>query len=96
MRNLLVGLTATLFVAAPLAVIAAPAEANTPCASRAEFRQIHVGQTVRKTQAIIGSRGKVTVAGSFLSQRQWRVCGSSYSWVTLTYVQGRLDNKILL
>ena len=98
MRKFLIGLMATLFIAAPLVVAAAPAEAatNTSCATRAEFRRIHVGQSVRTTQAIIGSRGRVSIAGSFMSQRQWKVCGSPYSWVTLTYVHGRLDNKILI
>jgi hypothetical protein len=72
------------------------AAVNPPCASRAEFSRIRTGMPVRTTQAIIGSPGQVSMAGSFMSQRQWRVCGSPYSWVTLTYMQGRLDNKILL
>lgn len=98
MRKFLIGLMATLSIAAPLAVAAAPAEAatNTSCATRAEFRRIHVGQNVRTTQSIIGSRGRLTMAGSYMSQRQWRVCGSPYSYVTLTYVSGRLNNKIML
>jgi hypothetical protein len=74
----------------------AKAVANPSCASRAEFSRIRVGMPVRTTQSIIGSPGQVSMAGSFMSQRQWRVCGSPYSWVTLTYTQGRLDNKILL
>ncbi len=98
MRKFLIGLMATLSIAAPLAVAAGPAEAatNTPCATRAEFKRIHVGQTVPTTQRIIGSKGRVTIAGSFMSQRQWKVCGSPYSYVTLTYVNRRLDNKIML
>jgi hypothetical protein len=82
-----------------LAVVSAPAAnaaGNPPCATRAEFRKIHVGQSVARTQHIIGSKGRVTMAGSWLSQRQWHVCGSSFGWVTLTYTSGRLDNKIML
>jgi len=74
----------------------AAAAAPAACATRAEFGRIRVGMPVRTTQQIIGGPGKVSMAGSFMSQRQWRVCGSPYSWVTLTYLQGRLDNKILL
>jgi hypothetical protein len=99
LRKFLITLTALAAVATPLALTATPAEAaavNPPCASRAEFNRIRVGMPVRTTQSIIGSPGKVSMAGSFFSQRQWRVCGSAYSWVTLTYMNGRLDNKILI
>jgi hypothetical protein len=98
MRKILAGFLATLSISVPVTFVAAPAEAaaNTSCATRAEFRQIRLGQTVRTTQRIIGSRGRVTIAGSFMSQRQWKVCGSVFSHVTLTYVNGRLDNKIFL
>ena len=70
----------------------ARAEFSGPCV---EFRQIHRGMTVRRTQNIIGSRGRVTIAGSWLSQRQWNVCNSRWGVVTLTYANGRLDNKIM-
>jgi hypothetical protein len=98
-RKALISAAALAAVATPLALAATPAEAaaaNPSCASRAEFSRIRVGMPVRTTQTIIGSPGQVSMAGSFMSQRQWRVCGSPYSWVTLTYMQGRLDNKILL
>jgi hypothetical protein len=104
LRRFLLTIATLLTIAAPLAVVTAPAEAATTsasasastCATRAGFSRVRVGQSVATTQAILGSKGKVSMAGSFMSQRQWRVCGSAYSWVTLTYVQGRLDNKILL
>ena len=76
--------------------LAQPADAAVGCATRAEFRKVHVGQSVKTTQHIIGGKGRQTIGGSFLSQRQWKVCGSPFSWVTLTYVNGRLDNKIML
>jgi hypothetical protein len=98
LKKVALAAVATAAIAAPLAVTAAPAHAavNPGCATRAEFSRIHHGQTVRTTQRIIGSKGRVSMAGSFLSQRQWHVCGSSFSWVTLTYLNGRLDNKIML
>lgn len=98
MKKIILAATALAAVAAPLAVSVAPAQAatNPPCATRAEFSRLRVGMTVPTTQHIIGSPGRVTMAGSLMSQRQWHVCGSAYSWVTLTYLHGRLDNKILL
>lgn len=98
MKKIIATAVAAVAVAAPLAVVAAtPAEAasNPSCATRAEFRRIHPGQTVRTTQNIVGSKGRVTMAGTFMSQRQWKVCGSPWGSLTLTYVQGRLDNKIM-
>lgn len=98
MRNLITTLAVAATLGSGLAVATSTAaEANTPCATRAEFRQIHRGMTVHRTQQIIGSRGRVTMAGSWLSQRQWHACsGSGAYWVTLTYASGRLDNKIML
>jgi hypothetical protein len=100
MKKFLLTLAALVTVATPLAVVAAPAEAaayNPPCASRAEFNRIRPGMTVPTTLAIVGGPGKITMGGSFMSQRQWKACpGSGAYWLTLTYVQGRLDNKILL
>jgi len=98
MKKFIATVVAAVAVAAPLAVVAAtPAQAasNPGCATRAEFRRIHPGQTVRTTQNIVGSKGRVTMAGSFISQRQWKVCRSAWGSLTLTYVQGRLDNKIM-
>jgi hypothetical protein len=93
----LAGLTTLGTVGVGTVALTAPAEAagNPSCATRAEFRQIHRGMTVRRTQNIIGSRGRVTIAGSWLSQRQWNVCNSRWGVVTLTYANGRLDNKIM-
>jgi len=80
------------------AVVAQPAQAayNPPCASRAEYRAIHPGMTVARTQQIIGSKGRLSMGGTYMSQRQWHVCGSAFSWVTLTYLSGRLNNKVLI
>jgi hypothetical protein len=73
------------------------AQAAPACATRAEFNRIRVGMTVPTTIRIVGGPGKVTMAGSFMSQRQWKACpGSGTYWLTLTYLNGRLDNKILL
>lgn len=98
LRRSAVAASALVAVAAPLAVTStASAHTNPPCASRGEFNRIKVGMAVATTQRIVGSPGKVTMAGHFLSQRQWRACPSSGSyWLTLTYINGRLDNKIML
>lgn len=98
MKKIIVTAAALAAVATPLAVTApAHAASNPACASRTEFGRIHVGQSVRTTQQIIGSNGRLTMGGSFMSQRQWRACsGSGSFWVTLTYLNGRLNNKIML
>jgi len=99
-RKIAIEVVALAAIAAPLALVATPAEAASSavpaCATRAEFNRVRVGMPVSRTQAIIGGPGRVTIAGSFMSQRQWKVCGSAWSYVTLTFLQGRLDNKILL
>lgn len=99
MKKIIAASAAAVAIAAPLGVVvsAAPAQANTPCATRTEFNHVRVGQSVLTTQQIIGGPGKVTMAGTLLSQRQWRACsGSGAYWVTITYVHGRVDNKIML
>jgi hypothetical protein len=98
-RRILLAAAAICLASAPVvfapATAGASVAANPACATRAEFNRIHPGQTVRTTQRIIGSRGKVTMAGSLISQRQWAVCGQPYNVLTVTYLQGRVDNKIM-
>jgi hypothetical protein len=101
MKRLIIAAVAAAAVAAPVAAVAVPGAANAaynpPCASRAEFGRIHVGQSVRTTQSIIGSAGHVTIAGSWMSQRQWHACSYTGAyWVTITYLSGRVNNKIML
>lgn len=72
MKKIALAAAALAVAAAPLVVVA-PATANTACMTHAEYRHIHKGQTVRKVQHIVGSKGELLTDGS----RLWDVCGPS-------------------
>jgi hypothetical protein len=73
---------------------ASPAEAANPkCMSRPEYRQIKVGMALSRVQAIVGSKGRVSMQSSFMSIRQWNTCGSAFGVATIGLMGGKVDNK---
>lgn len=98
MRRLALAATALVAVAAPIAVVAAPASAayNPPCATRAEFRAIHTGQSLTKVASIVGSRGRVSMSSPYVVIRQWKTCGNPYGNMTIGFSGGRVQSKIFI
>jgi hypothetical protein len=78
MKKILLGLVALVAIAAPITLIATPAEAgsNTPgCVSKAEWSKVHSGMSPQRVHDIFGTYGKVT----------WRYSSGGYYGLTRDY-----------
>jgi hypothetical protein len=67
----------------------APALADTPgCVTKAEFRKVHKGDSMRRVHRIFDTKGKQTAyssGGGYAFQiRDYRGC-PQYSWVSISY-----------
>ena len=96
MKKIILAATAVAAVAAPVALSVAPANAatrNAPCMSRAEFRHIHIGQSVTTVQHIVGSKGRVSLASSFLTIRQWDTCSNQFGVATIGFTHKHVQSK---
>lgn len=96
LRKIIVALTTLVAVAAPVALVATPAEAaNTPCMSRTEYNRVRVGMPASTVFAIVGGKGRVSMASSYLTIRQWKNCANAYGVGTIGFVNGRVQSKSL-
>jgi hypothetical protein len=93
MKKFLLGLVATVTFAAPLALVATPAEAaNAPCMTRAEFRKIHKGMTVRQVKRIVGSAGRITLSSPPMVIRDHKTC-TAFHVANVGYWSGKVQSK---
>jgi len=93
MKKMIAAVVSAVVVSGGIAVTAAPAEANSPCMSRPEYRKIHVGQSVRTVQRIVGSKGRVSMSSAYLVIRQWKTCSNPYGVGTVGFVNKRVQSK---
>lgn len=98
LKKIITTVVAAAAFATPAFVAAQPAQAatNPPCATRAEFNRIHVGQSLGTVAAIVGGPGKVTLASSYLTIRQWGVCGSPFGIMSLGFTNRRVQSKTFI
>ena len=65
MKKLILGVVAATFVAAPIALSAGPASADTPrCVTLKEYRQVHQGMTRARVHRIFDVRGESAGGGA--------------------------------
>src|SRR4051812_916295 len=88
MKKLLASAAVLASATTPL-VLAAPAQADTPgCVTRAEYRAVHKGYTVRHVRNIFdtwGHRDAISTSGGYGSQiRSYHTC-SRYSAVSISF-----------
>lgn len=97
MRRIIIAAVAAAAVAAPVLATTAPANAaNPPCMSRAEFRQIHQGQSLATVARIVGSRGAVSLSSPPLVVRHWKSCSNPYGSGSIGFWSGRVQSKIFI
>ena len=96
MRKLLLGLVAVTAVAAPVALVSAPAnaDAGSPgCVTRAEFKKVDTrgrdASTRTQVTRIFGTHGKVQYRGSGGVGVEYRTCAGDSTW---SYVDVDFDN----
>jgi len=97
MKKFLVGLVATTAVAAPLALVATPADAaaNAACMTRAEFRKIHKGMTVTQVKRIVGSAGRISLSSAPMVIRDHKTC-TRFHVANVSYWGGKVDGKLYI
>ena len=96
-KKFLVSLAATTTLAAPLALVATPAEAagNPPCMTRAEFRKIHKGMTVTQVKRIVGSAGRISLSSPPMIIRDHKTC-TAFHVANVGYWGGKVQSKIFI
>jgi len=90
--------TTAVLTGGTLAATTAPSNAagNPPSMSRTEFRKIHTGMSKATVFRIVGSKGKVSMASTFLTIRQWKTTGNPYGSATIGFSGGRVQSKIFI
>src|SRR4051794_31426868 len=96
-KRILLGFATSVAVAAPLALVATPADAatNTPCMTRAEFTRVHTGMTVAQVKHIVGSAGSVSLFSPPMVIRNHRTC-TAFHVATVSYWGGRVSSRLYI
>ena len=98
MRKIILALTALAGLLTPVALAAAPANADfgSPgCVTRAEWRLVHTGQSRWTVARIVGTDGRVLHNyGYGVQNRTYRTCaGGGLTFAGITYVNQRVNYK---